>query len=53
MKNDVTNFLELHIIYAAAVATVRMSGVRKKATRIIHKIYNKHTMGKQAQETNQ
>jgi hypothetical protein len=31
MKNNVTNFLELHvIIYAAAVATMRMSGGKIK-----------------------
>jgi murein L,D-transpeptidase YcbB/YkuD len=30
MKNKVTNFPELHIIYAAAVATVRMSGGKIK-----------------------
>jgi hypothetical protein len=48
MKNYVTNFLELHnAIYAAAVATVRMSGGKIKKTWIIYKIDNKPHHGKE------
>jgi hypothetical protein len=38
MKNNVTNFLELHnTIYAAAVATMRMSGGKIKKTGLFTK----------------
>jgi len=49
LKQNVTSFLELHnTIYAAAVATVRLSGARtdgKKLNHIQKKITNP-TMGK-------
>jgi hypothetical protein len=54
MKNNVTSLLELHnTIYAAAAATVRMSGGKIKTTWIIYKINKNPTMGKKTQETNQ
>jgi hypothetical protein len=44
MKNNVTNFLELHnTIYAAAVATVRMSGGKIERKKPCHLQKNKQT----------